>query len=179
MSADGSVIAFISNANLPIAGASAGANNDDGNGHGNAEVYLFNFDGAAASNFRQATRTKSNTSGVNVGATINVLSPGRRLSRDGTVLAFESLADDPKADTTATNQPFLAVFVYNVGLNRFDIVGKRAVGFPGDVIHFPTFTDYNASLSPATLIYASALNFKVDGTFPPSDQDSTGLIPLT
>ncbi len=179
MSANGSVIAFISNANLPIAGASGGANNDDGNGHGNAEIYVFDFNGSSASNFRQATRTKSNTSGVNLGATVNVFSPGRRLSRDGTMLAFESLADDPKADTTATNQPFLAVFVYNIGLNKFDIVGKRAVGFPGDVIHFPTFTDYNASLAPSTVIYASALNFKVDGTFPAAGQESTGLNPST
>jgi uncharacterized protein (TIGR03437 family) len=92
------------------------------------------------------------------------------------MLAFESLADDPKANS-ATNQDFLAVFVYTIAQDKFDLVGKRATAFPGDVIHFPTFTDYNGSLVPGTLIFASALNFRTDGTFPPAAEDSTGLNP--
>lgn len=171
LSADGSVVAFVSNGNL-----SGNNNNDDGNGHGNAEVYVGNFSGGVFTVTRQATRTKADASGANFGATVNVLSPGRRLSRDGTLIAFESLADDPKANAT-TNQTFLAVFVYTIAQDRFDRVGSRATGFPGDVIHFPTFTDYNSSLAPSTLIYASALNFKTDGTFPPAAEDSTGLNP--
>ena len=134
------------------------------------------FNGATFTVTKQATRTKADASGANFGATVNVLSPGRRLSRDGNLVAFESLAEDPKANAT-TNQTFLAVFVYTIAQDRFDLVGRRATGFPGDVIHFPTFTDYNASLAPATLIYASALNFKTDGTFPPAAEDSTGLNP--
>ena len=171
LSADGSVVAFISNGNL-----SGNNNNDDGNGHGNAEVYIGSFSGATFTVTKQATRTKADASGSNFGATVNILSPGRRLSRDGSLLAFESLADDPKANAT-TNQTFLAVFVYTIAQDKFDMVGKRATGFPGDVIHFPTFTDYNGSLVPGTLIYASALNFKTDGTFPPAAEDSTGLNP--
>ena len=171
LSADGSVVAFISNGNL-----SGNNNNDDGNGHGNAELYLGSFNGATFTVTKQATRTKADASGANFGATVNVLSPGRRLSRDGNLVAFESLAEDPKANATS-NQTFLAVFVYTIAQDRFDLVGRRATGFPGDVIHFPTFTDYNASLAPSTLIYASALNFKTDGTFPPAAEDSTGLNP--
>lgn len=170
MSADGSVIAFISTGNLN------GNNNDDGSGHGNAEVYIGTFNGSEFTITRQATRTRSNAAGTNFGATVNLFSQGRRLSRDGTVLAFESLADDPKANST-TNQTFLAVFVYTIAQDRFDLVGRRAATFPGDVIHFPTFTDYNASLAPGTLIFASALNFKTDGTFPTVAEDSTGLNP--
>jgi uncharacterized protein (TIGR03437 family) len=166
LSADGSVVAFLSSANL------AGNNNDDGNGHGNGEVYLANFDGSTVSNIRQATRTKAPASG----ATVNVFSPGRRLSRDGALLAFESLAADPKANAT-TSEAFLAIFVYNIATDAFVQIGLRALTSPGDIIHFPTFTDYNSTLGANTLIFASALNFRPDGTFPPADQDSTGLNP--
>lgn len=171
LSADGSVVAFVSSGNL------AGANDDDGNGHGNAEVFVADFSGSSVSNIRQATRTKAATSGPTFGATVNLFSFGRRLSRDGTMLAFESLADDPKANTATSNQSFLAPFVYNIAADTFVRVGQRAIGFPGDVIHFPTFTDYNSSLTPATVVFTSALNFRTDGTFPPTDQDSTGLNP--
>ena len=171
LSADGSIVAFISNGNLDNTN-----NNDDGAGHGNAEVFLGTFNGSTFTITKQATKTKDPTSGTNFGATVNLFSPGRRLSRDGSMFAFESLADDPKANATAT-QNFLAVFVYTVAQDRFDLVGRRATGFPGDVIHFPTFTDYNSSLVPSTLIFASALNFRTDGTFPPVAEDSTGLNP--
>jgi uncharacterized protein (TIGR03437 family) len=171
LSADGSIVAFISNGNLDSTN-----NNDDGNGHGNAEVFLGSYNGATFTLTKQVTKTKAATSGSNFGATVNVFSPGRRLSRDGSMLAFESLADDPKANS-ATNQDFLAVFVYTVAQDKFDLVGRRATTFPGDVIHFPTFTDYNGSLVPGTLIFVSALNFRTDGTFPPAAEDSTGLNP--
>jgi uncharacterized protein (TIGR03437 family) len=172
ISADGSIVAFISNGNLN------GNNNDDGSGHGNAEVYLGSFNGSSFTITRQATRTKDATDPTadNFGATVNLFSLGRRLSRDGSMFAFDSLADDPKANAIAP-QSFLAVFVYDVALDTFALVGKRALSFPGDVIHFPTFTDYSGSLAPATLIYASALNFRADGTFPPTAEDSTGLNP--
>lgn len=93
------------------------------------------------------------------------------------MLAFESLADDPKANST-TNKSFLAVFVYTVASDSVNLVGQRALSGLGDIIHFPTFTDYDVNLGPATLVFASALNFKVDGSFPATDQDSTGLNPL-
>ena len=153
LSADGSVFAFISNANLA-------GNNNDANG-GNAEVYVANFNGATVSGLRQATRTIVEANG----GTVNLLSQGRRLSRDGSLLALESRADDPKANAT-TNQPFLAIFVYNLATDTFVRVGTRATAFPGDIIHFPTFTDYNNTLTPSTLVFASALNFRTDGTFP-------------
>ncbi|CAN5559568.1 hypothetical protein BH20ACI3_BH20ACI3_18630 [soil metagenome] len=164
ISADGSVVAFLSTANL------AGSN-DDGNGRGNLEIYVASYDGAAFSNVRQATRTRDET------RLVNSLHPGRRLSRDGSLIALESLASDPKANS-ATNEAAHAIFVYNIAADTFVKVGQRAAA-GNDVIRFPTFTDYNNSLQPATLIFASALNFKPDGTFPAADQASTGLNPNT
>jgi uncharacterized protein (TIGR03437 family) len=46
-----------------------------------------------------------------------------------------------------------------------------------DVGRFPTFTDYNSSLAPASIVFVSALNFRPDGTFPAAAQDSEGLNP--
>jgi len=164
LSSDGSVVAFLSTANLA-------GNNDDGNGRGNLEIYVANYDGAAVSNVRQASRTRDET------RLVNSLHPGRRLSRDGSLIALESLAADPKANS-ATNEAAHALFVYNIAADTFVKVGQRAAA-GNDVIRFPTFTDYNTALQPATLIFASALNFKPDGTFPAADQTSTGLNPNT
>ena len=105
-----------------------------------------------------------------------VLRFGRRLSRDGRWIAFESRATDPKANS-ATNSVFLSAFVYDNLSDTFAPVGPRALADPGDVFQFPTFTDYTGT-SPGTVIFTSALNFKTDGTFPSLDQDSTGLNPL-
>ena len=168
LSADGSRVAFMSTANL----ATPGSNNDDGNGAGNAEVYLANAV-AGLSNVRQVTRTKTDATS----RTVNLLSPGRRLSRDGTLIAFESLAADPKADSS-TLQNFRAIFVYNVLADTFAEIATRPTTFPGDLPErFPTFTDYNNTLTPHSLVFSSALNFKTDGTFPPAAEISTGLNP--
>jgi uncharacterized protein (TIGR03437 family) len=90
------------------------------------------------------------------------------------------LAADPQANA-ATNEQFYVVFVDAIGptTNTFTQVGPRALPPLGDFLfeHFPAFTDYDASLSPATLIFGSALNFLPNGTFPPADNDSTGLNP--
>lgn len=166
LSANGATVAFLSTANL------SGNNNDDGSGHGNAEVYVADFSGSALANIRQVTRTKSDATA----ATVNILSPGRRLSRDGQLIVFETLAEDPKANS-ATNLGFYGIYVYNVVGDSAVRVGLRATAAPGDVIRFPMFTDYNSVLSPSTLVFSSALNFKTDGTFPATDQASTGLNP--
>ena len=113
-----------------------------------------------------------------------MFSPGRRLSRDGKFVAYDSRAEEP-ASNTGTNTAFIAAFVSDVPATAATnptpkIVGLRALPTStfGDVDHFPTFTDYDGSLSPHTLVYASALNFKPDGTFPPDAEDSTGLNPV-
>lgn len=155
LSGNGSVIAFISNANIAAGGSS---NNADGN----AEVYLGSFDGTTATVTRQVTRTTSPFAGVG----INFFSPGRRLSRDGNLIAFESLADLSGNSSIQTNT---TVFIYNVSASSFTQVGPRATNL--SAFRFPTFTDYNASLQPSTIIFSSPLNFKSDGTLPTTASD--------
>jgi uncharacterized protein (TIGR03437 family) len=130
---------------------------------------MANFSGSAISNVRQVTRTQNGANNT------NVLSPGRRLSRDGSFIAFESLASDPKANSVSS-QSILGTFVYTVATDTFVEIGPRAIGF-SDVSHFPTFTDYNSSLTPGSVVFASALNFRADGTFPAQAQDNEGLNP--
>ena len=158
LSADGSVVAFLSTANLA-------ANNGDNNG----EIFVADFSGSAMSNVRQVTRT------LNSAGNTNVFSPGRRLSRDGSLIAFESRATDPKSGAAPTSF-FLGTFVYTISTDAFVEVGPRATVFT-DIGRFPTFTDYNSSLAPSSLVFASALNFRPDGTFPPAAEDATGLNP--
>jgi len=169
LSASGSKVAFVSTANL------TGGNDDDGHGKGNAEVFVADFTGSGLSNVTQVTRTKSETSGTFTGSSVNLLSPGRRLSRDGALVAFESRATDPKANDSTTNTSALATFVYTVSGDSFTQVGLRALT-GSDIRHFPIFTDYTGTV-PGALVFASGLNFKSDGSFPAAADDSTGLNP--
>jgi uncharacterized protein (TIGR03437 family) len=157
LSGDGSVIAFISNANISAGGST---NNADGNG----EIYLGSINTATGTGTvtRQATRTTAPFAGIG----INFLSPGRRLSRDGNFIAFESLAD---LSGTGANQSNTTVFIYNVSANSFTQVGPR--GSNTSALRFPTFTDYNSSLQPGTIIFASGLNFLPNGTAPTNQSD--------
>jgi uncharacterized protein (TIGR03437 family) len=159
LSSDGSVLAFISSGNLT-------ATNDDLN----AEVYLANFNKGtgAVSGLKQVTKTVADTT---THATVNGFQFGRRLSRDGKFIAFESAAADPKANAAPTAFP--AAFLYDVQADTFAQVGPRALTAPGDVLHFPTFTDYDVALHPASVVFTSALNFNPDGTFPTADLDAT------
>jgi uncharacterized protein (TIGR03437 family) len=168
LSSNGSVLAFVSNANLT-------ANNDDGN----ADIYMANFSGGTVSNLRQVTKTKDalDSSG-NILATATFFSFGRRLSRDGRFIAFESLAADPGANATPT--AFSAAFVYDSqagASGTFFQLGPRPTAAPGDIFHFPTFTDYDGALSPKSVVFTSAFNFKADGTLV-ADTDTAGLNPV-
>jgi hypothetical protein len=149
LSADGSVVCFMSSANL----ASSNADN-------NAEVFVAVVGGGI--NFTQVTRTTNNVSSA------NLLSPGRRLSRDGKLITFESRATDPKSGGAPTTQVH-GTFVYTIASDTFVEVGTRPT--VSDFIRFPTFTDYNASLSPSGLVLTSALNLRPDGTVPTTATD--------
>ena len=156
LSTDGSVVSFISTANLA-------SNNADNNG----EIFLANFSGGSVSNIRQVTRTRNGVFNT------NVLSTGRRLSRNGELIAFESLATDLKTNAVTSNT-VLGLWVYTVATDTFNEVGTRSPFT--DIGRFPMFTDYNASLAPSSLVFASFLNFRPDGTFPTtSAQASEGL----
>jgi len=166
ISTNGSVISFVSNGNFVlnngVLAEGAGDNGDNANGHGNEEIYLVNFGGTAITSFKQVTKTKTDATAN----TVNLFSPGRRMSRNGDMLLFDTLAEDPT--NNGTIDQFYAIFLYTVSTNTFKQVALRALPPAGDFgfIHFPTFTDYNASLAPSTIIFSSPLNYKADGTFP-------------
>jgi uncharacterized protein (TIGR03437 family) len=165
-------IAFYSNADLT---PTASPNNSDLN----SEVFVVSFNGATTANLRQVTRTKDlieTTSNGTRQKPANNFVWGRRISRDGRYVALESLATDPKANS-ATNSEFLVTFVYDTVADAFAQVGPRATATPGDVTHYPTFTDYTGS-TPATVTFTSGLNIKSDGTLL-AEGDNTGLNPAT
>jgi uncharacterized protein (TIGR03437 family) len=167
LSDNGSVLAFVSNSNM------TGQNNDDGKGNGDSEIFVANYNGTSITSLKQVTQTKQTT----VTTPINIFNRGRRVSRDGTYVAFESSTDNPKTGGTIADPNTLTVFVYNTATDTFTQVGPRAAtGTGGDVRRYPVFTDYNSSLSPGRLLFVSALNFKTDGTFPSTA--SEGLNPL-
>lgn len=150
-------VAFISNANISIGGTSSNAD-------GNAEIYLGTTDATTAAVTRQVTNTTTST--TNNLAGVNILSLGRRLSRDGNFLAFESYADlagNNAVQTTTT------VFMYNVAASTFTQVGPRAVNT--SAVRFPGFTDYNAAGTPSTIVFSSALNFTAAGAIPTTAAD--------
>ncbi|HLL76767.1 MAG TPA: hypothetical protein VK421_16045 [Pyrinomonadaceae bacterium] len=161
-----SVVAFISNATDLRAGAGdtnfAAANSD-----GNVELFVATFNGTAVTSVRQATRTRRAVAQ----SVVNIFSPGRRLSRSGQFLAFESIATDPRADATATEQN-RGLFVYNVTADTFTLVTARAATDEFEsVLRFPTFTG-----NGDRLVWVSDLNLTATGTRV-AEGDNTGLNP--
>lgn len=163
VSGSGSVVAFLSNANFSIGGTS---NNADKNG----EIYLGSYDATTAT--AAVTRQVTRTTNANGSSGANFFFPGRRLSRDGNLIAFESKADLSGTSGTSgnsANQDTSTVFIYNVGASSFTQVGPRAQNTSAP--RFPTFTDYNASLQPATIIFATGLSFTASGAIPTTAAD--------
>ncbi|MFL6210544.1 MAG: hypothetical protein ACJ74W_16940 [Pyrinomonadaceae bacterium] len=160
-----STIAFYSNAKtLPdINGNNAANDNSDGN----SEIFAATYNGSTLTALREVTRTKAST----LSQTINLLNFGRRVSRNGNLIAFESFAEDPNANTT-TSKTGTVVFVYNMSANTFVAAVARPSDTEGDVSRLPTFTGNNAQL-----VFASTLNLKADGTRVDAN-DATGLNPL-
>lgn len=162
-----SVIAFISNATVmrDVNDAVITTNNADGN----AEVFVANFNGAATTGLTQATRTRR----TNPSDIINVFNPGPRISRDGRFFAFETVAADPKANST-TNEAVRGLYVYVIASDTFIQIGPRgsAADQIEDVLRFPVFTGETNQL-----VFTSALNFTVSGTRV-APTDATGLNPV-
>ncbi len=152
-----STIVFYSNAtSIPDTNGNNGATD---NADGNGEVFIATYDGVLPTTIRQVTRTKTTTSAQ----VLNALNYGRRISRNGNLVAFESLAEDPGANNT-TNKAGAAVFVYNVAANTFVTVVPRASDTElsngeNDRARLPTFTGDNAQV-----VFSSTLNLKADGT---------------
>ena len=172
LSGDGATIAFVSNANIFDVGASTGNNADN-----SVEVYLarLNTPGGTAARLRQLTQTTTTT----VNFAVNIFSPGRRLSRDGRFLAFESTANLNGDNAVQTTPALFITDVSNPAAASFtftQVFPRPTSG--GDLLRFPTFVTETAGDGSTfnTLVFTSALNFRSNGGAP--DASDTGLNPL-
>lgn len=174
---NGTRVAFVGNGDNPILGQTGGVNTDRTD-----EIFYANLDNGALTGARvQVTQTGA----PNEGDIVNIFSYGPRISRNGRFIAFESYAD---LENNGANVAGRAVFVYDAdtpvttpATNFFRRVGPRSDADSGaafgDILRFPTFTDYDANRNPATVVLATRLNIKADGTIPATAAD--GLNPDT
>lgn len=138
-------------------------------GSHNEEVFFVDVDGTGAPTFcKQITTTTQTTPGQ----ILNVLDLGRRMSRDGRFVAFDSYADLAN-EHSGTNQASFALYLYDLTVPATPTVrriGPRsnadAGAAGGDVQHYPGFTDYNVGLAADTLVLETRQNIKPDGTIP-------------
>lgn len=162
ISGNGLRVTFISNANNPIVGMTGGANSDL-----NEEIYYADLDasGSPTGTKKQVTATTR----ANPGAAVNVLNYGRRMSRDGRYIAFDSFADLAN-ESGGTNQAGFALYLFDATLNSFRRIGPRsdadAGAGGGDIAHFPGFTDTDANGTPQTLVLETRQNINAAGTIP-------------
>lgn len=167
-------IVFESNADNPIHLMTGGTNSDR-----NGEVFYADVDpvGVITATKKQVTSTVR----TNAGDVLNVLNYGRRMSRDGRYIAFDSFVDLENA--SPTNQTSFATYLYDTTLmtGNFRRIGPRStadVGASGgDVFRYPGFTDTDAMGAPNTLVLETRMNIKADGTIPTNADD--GLNPNT
>jgi len=173
ISGNGMRVMFVSNSQNPIVGMSKGNNTDL-----NEEVFFADLDpnGAPAGVRKQVTVT----SPANPGDLVNIVNFGRRMSRDGRFIAFDSHADFTNEHAGA-NQAGFATFLYDASSDAFERVGPRsdadAGAAGGDIARYPGFTDYDMSGAPQTLVLETRLNIAPDGTIPADEED--GLNPDT
>ncbi len=181
ISGNGGRVSFVATSNNPVLGMTGGSNTGTAK---NAEIFYTDLTPSGVAmplTAKQITVTTPTTPGD----VTNIFSEGRRVSRDGRFISFDSTGELATVGTPANNA-FIAVFVYDVNAvetavtNKFRQVGLRAnadVGaVQGDVLHFPTYSDYDGSGVPQSLVFSSLMNFKADGTIPTVAAD--GLNPL-
>lgn len=173
----GTRVAFFSNANNPIRQMTGDTNSDR-----NVEIFYADLDGTGATTATSVKRQVTNTTRTAPGGIVNVLDPGRRLSRDGRYIAFDSFAD-LAGENSGANQAGFATFVFDAEAitptPAFRRVGPRSdadtAANGGDVAHYPTFTDTDANGKPSTLILGTRANITAAGTVATSSE--TGLNP--
>jgi uncharacterized protein (TIGR03437 family) len=145
LSGDGTVLAFFSTADIGSTETEAE--------RGNGELYAASFNGTTVSNLRQLTRTPNSANGDPV----NILSPGRRLSRNGQLLAFESTAVfNSNGSLNGALADNFGMYIVRVADATFTLVGSRAPsGQLVDLLRFPTFTGDSANV-----VFVSTLNLR-------------------
>jgi uncharacterized protein (TIGR03437 family) len=152
LSGSGGLVAFLSNLD---------ANGEAAADQGNGEIFLANFSGGAVTNVRAITKTPPETRAGVENTLVNVWSPGRRVSRDGNFVAFESTAVfNSNGTLNGSLATSTGIYVYNVSAGSFTLIGSRPPDTTADVgLRFPTFTG-----DSSRLVFTSNLNYNADGT---------------
>ncbi len=189
ISGNGLRVAFASTGNNPVVGMTGGDNELGSAKSGgsnrptsraaasnllnsrNEEIFYADLNGSGEP---IAGKQVTKTTPTNPGDPVNILDLGRRMSRDGRYIAFDSFADLAN-ENNGTNYTSFALYLYDVVSNTFRRIGPRSTDDTGaqggDVAHYPGFTDYDANGTPQTLIFTSRQNFKADGTIPTTASD--------
>jgi len=146
ISGNGNRIAFASTGeNVANAAITCGSTNPSTSR--NEEIFYIDLAGGAAPT---ACKQVTTTTPMTAGAAVNLLDLGRRMSRDGRYIAFDSFADLAN-ENSGTNYTSFAVYLYDTTLasNAFRRIGPRSdadtAATGGYVNNFPTFTDNDAN----------------------------------
>ena len=175
----GARVVFTSTGDNPIVGMTGGNNPESSR---NEEIFVADLTGGApgAGDLKKQLTVTTQT---NPGDLVNILDYGRRMSRDGRFVAFDSYADLAN-ENGGTNQTSFALYVYDLANPASPVVrrvGPRSTADAnaagGDVQHYPGFTDNDGVGTPSTLVFESRLNIKADGTI--ATTESEGLNPTT
>ncbi|HWS56650.1 MAG TPA: hypothetical protein VN228_21115 [Pyrinomonadaceae bacterium] len=170
LSSDGRRLAFFSNADFAAGGAAEPAA-----GQGNGEIYVAGFNPGtnAVEGLRRVTSTTPHTNLELLGVSVNFLSPGKRLSRNGQLLAFESFAVFSATGAVTELDVRSGIYIYNVVSQSYTQVAARPPDDqPSDnLLRWPTFTADNSRI-----VFSSILNLRPDGTVA-AVGDTAGLNP--
>ena len=134
----------------------------------NEEVFYADLDGGGSPTTCKQITTTTPTS---TGSPVNILDIGRRMSRDGRYIAFDSYAD-LAGENGGTNFASFALYLYDTTAvtSPFRRIGPRSdadsAAGGGDIAHYPGFTD-----NDNTLVLETRLNIKADGTIPATAAD--------
>ncbi len=170
ISGNGLRVAFLSKGNNPIVGMSGGSNTDN-----NVEIFYSDLNAAgmpSGANQKQITTTTQ----TSLASVINIFDIGRRMSRDGRYIAFDSYADLANENGGANYSTFV-LYLYDDSTGVFRRITPRSdadttsTTSGGDVDHYPGFTDTDANGTPQTLVLETRLNIIPAGTIAANNDD--------
>ncbi len=165
ISGNGQRVVFTSTGDNPIVDMTGGVNPLTSR---NEEIFYADLIGGSptAGTIKKQVTT---TTPTNPGDPVNILDLGRRMSRDGRYIAFDSFADLAN-ENNGTNYQSFALYLFDTTTATFRRILARSdadeSASGGDVARYPGFTDYEANGTPSTLVLQSRLNIKPDGTIP-------------
>ncbi len=177
ISGNGSRVVFTSTGDNPVVGMTGGVNPDTSR---NEEIFFADLISGSPT---EATIKKqvTTTTPTNPGDPVNILDLGRRMSRDGNYIAFDSYAD-LASENSGTNYTSFALYLYDATADSFRRIGPRSdadtQALGGDLAHYPGFTDDDAAGTPSTLVLETRLNIKADGTIPKVEADGLNPNPV-